>query len=69
MNELLYSYFMGVLVFANISFLCAVLTNADPEEGIKVGLLAGLLWPILLIICVHAVIIKLVEKRKHRSDD
>lgn len=68
MNELLYSYFMGVLVFANISFLCAVLTNADPEEGIKVGLLAGLLWPILLIICVHAVIIKLVEKRKRRGD-
>lgn len=69
MNELLYDYLIGVLIFANISFLCAVLTNAAPEEGIKVGLLAGFLWPILLIIWVHAVIIKLVEKRKHRGDD
>lgn len=69
MNGLLYGYLIGVLVFANISFLCAVLTNADLEEGIKIGLFAGLTWPIILSICVHAVIIKLVEKRKHRGDD
>ena len=69
MNELLYGYLIGVLVFANISFLCAVLTNADFEEGIKIGLFAGLIWPIILSICVHTIIIKLVEKRKHRGDD
>nr|DAH81289.1 MAG TPA: toxin [Bacteriophage sp.] len=56
MNLLLYYYLWGGLVSMGIVLLCAFLAKSPALEGIKVALIAGLIWPIAWPLCVYMII-------------
>lgn len=56
MSLLLYYYIWGGLVSMVIVLLCAMVTGNSSQEGVKVALITGLLWPIAWPLCVYMII-------------
>lgn len=56
MNPILLWYVRGGLISMVIVLLCAMVTGNDANEGIKVALITGLLWPIVWPLCVYMII-------------
>lgn len=56
MSLLLYYYLWGGLVSMVIVLLCAMVTGNSAQEGVKVALITGLLWPIAWPLCVYMII-------------
>lgn len=56
MNPVLFWYVEGGLISMVIVLLCAMVTGNSAQEGVKVALITGLLWPIVWPLCVYMII-------------
>lgn len=56
MNPVLFWYVESGLISMVIVLLCAMVTGNSAQDGVKVALITGLLWPIVWPLCVYMII-------------
>lgn len=56
MNPVLFWYVESGLISMVIVLLCAMVTGNSAQEGVKVALITGLLWPIVWPLCIYMII-------------
>lgn len=56
MNPVLFWYVEGGLISMVIVLLCTMVTGDSAQEGVKVALITGLLWPIVWPLCIYMII-------------
>lgn len=56
MNTVLLWYVECGLISMVIVLLCAMVTGDSAQEGVKVALITGLLWPIVWPLCIYTII-------------
>lgn len=56
MNQLLWYYVEGGLISAIIVLLLSIITKQRGDEGIKIALLVGLIWPAAWPLTIYMII-------------
>lgn len=56
MNQLLWYYVEGGLISAIIVLLLSIITKQRGDEGIKIAMLVGLIWPVAWPLTIYMII-------------